>query len=563
MQITTDLKLAALYDIWAFADLIDFRGGRNSFYDLHYRMAEMNCKNQTETISERRWRRRLFLIPREHRKSTVNTVLYSLWRIYRNPDIRIIVASNVKELALSFIRECRQYLEDEDLAEYVWNARPHIKGPLIPRMSRGSKSYKAQFNTESDDSKVIWNSWSIQVLRKLKDKQPTLEALSVGMRQTGKHCDLVIFDDIVDWTNSDSPEKAAKIDHWAQDIESVVTKKSIRTEVADGFYDNVGNEILINGTRYFEWDYYSKFVGNSEKEQKERLAATGYSAIVLDIYINGVDNSDGYICPEIFDEEVEQDLLQFQSIEPRVFWAQYRNKIMSSEDAIFSPSKVNLVFPAHYESKGYNTGMYFEHGKNVNNPEAYPFRLYMMIDLAVSKAKRSDKSVVAVGGIDEKYRLHLCAMRAGRFTPIEFFDVVYTMAEKWGMMGVYYEGGVGYQDAFESTFRDWMKTRNKRPIVINRIVQPRSITKEDRIKYGLQALFDNSRLYVNSSVWENTPLKKEITFFNPASTSNEDNCLDVLEMIARTAKPLISRKLLSQPNYGRHTHINTLYGGVR
>lgn len=563
----SDLRVRALYDIWAFADLISFKGGAKSFYEIHREMAEINCAQQIHSEPKREYRRRMFLVPREHLKTTVNTVLYCMWRIYRNPDVRGILGTNIKDTSTDFIREVRAYFEDAELIETVWNNRPHIKGPLIPKLKTASSNYKrANYEvTEATDSKVIWTSWAIQVIRRIKDKQPTLQALSVGMKPTSKHCDFIVLDDVVDLTNSDSHIKAQKVRTWAHDLENVVTKKPVYYEICPGFHEWLGNEILINGTRYHAWDYYSHFVGNTPEEFKARTKKTGYTVYQRSVYKNGVDNSDGYICPQLFDEEVEKDLLDRESLSTAMFFAQYCNKIVSSEDAIFTTADIRAVFPDHYRNSVYNLAKYCDHAQMTDNgPIVYPISLIGTIDLAASVSARADKSGITIGGTDSERRVHIVKQSAGRWKTSEHFKNIHEACMQWGVRLLYYEGGSGYQDTFEQSFREWCMNRKLQPLTLMRLVQSRSMSKVERIKYTIQPLIQSGLLYVSQGVLNAGHLKREVELFNPNSNENEDDCLDMIEMLARMSSPTHrSVGTESRQVYGRHIELNTRYGGTR
>lgn len=558
-----DLKTRALRDIWAFADLIDFKGGARNFYEIHKEMAEMNCRNQQMADTKRQYRRRIFLIPREHYKSTVNTVLYALWRIYRNPEIRIIIMCCIKELAQDMMREIKAYLEDPDLIETVWNDRPHIEGDLIPRIANPSTSYKRNI-VESDEyvQKVIWTASAIQVNRELKDKQPTLQVLSVGMTPTGKHCDLVIMDDIVEWDNSATPQLAKKVLRSANEIESVVTKKAKKFHICNGFWEWLGNEVLINGTRYYRWDYYSKFVGNDEKEQEERLARTRYSAMIRDVYVNGVDSSDGYLCEEIFDAEAERDVRD--TISRREWYAQYRNKIVAEDETTYSKESVKLVFPTNYRKTAIPAVTNFVDTSMPipNGYEVFPISLWLTVDLAVSTRKRADDRAIAVGGWDELHRLHFVDGAADTWTPDELYTQIHRLADKWNITLVHYETGVGMQESFNHAFRTYNQLHKLRTLVPVGLPVIRNMTKAKKIDMTIQPLIASQSLYVNSLVWNNTPFQTELENFDPSATVNQDNMLDTLYMMAQN-NPLISRGQMNRMNFGRHVTHNTMFGGTR
>ena len=562
-----DLRVQALTDIWAFADLIDFRGGKDSFYSLHFEMTDFLCRHQIVAENKRENRRRLMLVPREHRKSTIGTVLYSLWRIYRNPNIRIVVACKDIDLSQDFIREMRQYLEDPDLIENVWNNRPHIAGPLIPKLTTKSSAYKRNLTgTEASDSKVVWTNYAIQVVRNLKDKQPTVKTASVNQSLGGKHCDIVIFDDVVSWDNCDTEPKNKKLRRWIGDIESVLTKKATLTEICPGFSEYVGGELIVIGTRYYAWDYYAHLSGLDEEEMQSRLAKTGYSAFIRDVYVNGVDSSGGYICPEIFDAEVERELIETESMTPQMFAAQFRNKIIADEDIVMTTDQLRIVPMFVYKRTTIKSVInYIEQREPTDTGhKVYQFHIKLVIDLASSQRDSADKSAYAIGGYDEKSQLHLIAAEKGRWTPSVHYRKIYDAAQHWQLSTVYYESGVGYQNVFSHNFKMWIQNENLHPIMVQPLSVPRSISKNDRIKMALQPMFHNNQIIVNASITNrNNELFDEIRFWNPTGTRNADEYLDLIEMLSRLCKPKRYKPTAANRDKLRHTKVNTMFGGVR
>lgn len=564
-----DLKVRALRDIWAFCDLINFKEGSENFYELHREMAFINTATQRCSHLEkptRSQRRRIFLVPREHFKSTVNTVLYGLWRIYRNPNIRIVVMCHALELAESMIREMKAYLEDPELIETVWNDRPHIDGNLIPRIATRGTSYKRGLveDDEFDESKVMWTKTAIQVNRTLKDKQPTLETLSVGKKPTGKHCDVVVMDDIVEWENSKTPELARKVQRSANEIESVVTKKARWVDICEGFGEWVGAEVLINGTRYYSWDYYAKFVGNDDTEQQQRLAITRYSAMVLDVYVNGIDDSEGYICPEIFDADSEREIRDTDAITRREWFAQFRNKIVPETEDSYGKEDLKLIFPTSYRMTEIPAVVNFiDTSKPIaSGYETFPIPLWMTVDLSISTSRRADERAITVGGWDELRRLHVVDGDAGLWTPDELYLNIHKYADKWGITLVHYETGVGYQESFDHAFRTYNELKKLRTLVPFGLPVNRSISKGKKIELMLQPLMASQSLYVSSIVWQRTPLSRELENFNPNAKVQKDNMLDCIYMLSQN-NPMASRHVRDNKNYGRHTYLNTMYGGTR
>jgi hypothetical protein len=99
------------------------------------------------------------------------------------------------------------------------------QGGRKPKSRRSSDDDPFNFDegyTEAADKKIVWKGDSLQVLRSVILKEPTLHAGSVGAPNTGFHYDLAIYDDLVTFDNADTPEKSQRIIDWVSDMESVI-----------------------------------------------------------------------------------------------------------------------------------------------------------------------------------------------------------------------------------------------------------------------------------------------------------------------------------------------------
>lgn len=569
-DVSVSLHERALYDMWAFADLIGFRSEERKFYKLHDDMVEwVSAVNKLpEHVKPAYWQlQRIELVPRDHRKSTVCNVLYTMWRIYRNPEIRILVCCNVKELAMAFVSEIRRYFEDEVLAEQVWNVRPHIDGRLVPHFRRQADDYKPQYDewnfdideTESyseeqpDNRKRKWTNYKLEVVRKSKAKEPTVLALSVGQRATGQHYDLVIMDDVVDFENSNTPQKAAKVSAWYDDISTnVLSKKANYVHVSPKFGEWVGAELVVIGTRYFSWDKYADIVeppdGNfdtsaetvADVDMRSYVAAMetyarevkSFSLLFRTVYNNFVDAGDGYICPEIFDADAESNVKsKLQDL--ATFYSQYCNTVLNALTAKLSPYRITLS--TWYESIGYGYARFFDQRELdpvTRQPAAFDVFLYLVIDLAISQKARADTSCVMVGGFDARGVLHIVDGTNGRFTTDTLINEAWKLLDKWKITAMHYEGGVGMQDAFGQSFRRTFDAN--RVVTIVSLPVRRDITKHARIVTTLTPLLDNGRVCVSDVVHKRTSLQSEFVTFGKLTA--KDDCLDTVEKIAAIAK---------------------------
>lgn len=586
---THNNKVKALHDIWMFADLIDYEGGREKFATIHRKLAgfvttpqlSTRCLKTNRSNKKQEYNsRRLVLMPRGHLKSTVCSVLYALWRIYRNPYIRILVGCNLKSLSQAFVRALRQYLEDPELQEKVWNNRPHFDGRLIPQMDSAGRKRRDKNREEDDpeqteaaDKKVIWTLEAIQVIRDEVIKEPTVLATSVGSRITGQHYDLLILDDIVDFDNCSTPAKIEKVFGWAQDMESVVDPpKDVKVGGRNGVWleETTGDEILGLGTRYDKLDYWGYLMENMDELE--------YKVFVRNIYRNGAnyvspkwkkqpaivgktkkdvhqlkvgDESGGYIWAEKFTPSYVRRLKKSTKMSRR--WnSQYLNSIINSEDTILKPDKVN-----YFTSRGVkktDNGLVEitlpgEKGKRLIKP-------FLCVDPAGSLNKDADNTVLSVGGMDDKHDLFIVDTKIGRFTIMEIVKHIFDLCEKWNlhMASVEVNGvGISIPYSIKEQF-----SQGKKPIVVKELRSKGD--KKQRLESGLQPIFDNGKLWLADWMAVNEVIQNEILYF-PRETAKDD-WLDTVDMIREMAFPT-PQTLKNQQYRQKARRVNSKYGGTR
>lgn len=549
------LRIRAWYDIWAFAELINFEGGRERFDAIHDDIVNFLCAPQKEELPH--LRRRLLLVPRGHYKSTIASILYPLWRIYRNPNIRIGLGTRDKYFSKKFVRTIRTYLEDRDLQERVWNNRPHVEGKLVPLLdssSRRAKNRGYHDETCADDKKIVWTSDVIQVIRShgYVAKEATITGLAVGAAGTGDHYDLLLLDDIVHWMNSDTPNKVKSLKDWADDLEFVLDPR-VERKISPTLSEKVGDEIVIVGTRYFSNDYYSNFVGNTPEEHVERLADTEYTAFVRNIYVNGRDNKDGYWLSTLNPEREERLKRRLKSA--RKFAAQYLNKIVADEDKVFFVDQ--LQFFKEYKVKGNNIVRVI-----INDAESVIVRAWAAIDLAVE----GDDTAIAVGGMDDKGRFFLLDLKWGRWNPGQQIDELNNTLVKWDLSSYVTENVGGYFKTFQ-----WhmMQAYRKDPKKYRRaaVHETRANNnKEARITFWLEPLFSTGSFYILP--WmksSHCPLVQQLDYWK--SGTEKDDVLDAIEDVIQRATP--TKQPTSEDaadglkNVVRFGTRNRMFGGCR
>lgn len=568
-RVTKQEKVTALYDIWAFADLILFQGGAKSFGDIHRELAAMVTKPQEAQNVEQVLdveRRRIVMMPRGHLKSTVAISLYILWRIYRNPDIRILVGTNIKRLARGLIRELRQYLEDEELQKLVWNARPHIEGVLVPALDAAAKRRRnssrsgaaSDEENEALDKKVIWSSEAIQVIRPGKFKEPTVAAVSALTTVTGDHYDLLCLDDIVDFKNSDQPGKRENLEVWAGDLESVLNPLR---EVTFGEVDKktlrevLGDEVVITGTRYFDGDMYSsKLNGVKDDEllRGERLAEIDYTVFYRNVYTNGRDDSDGYLWHEYFTARILESKKKHIK-NKRQFAAQYLMKIITDEERIFKSEAIVWIHATQLEVKDRVVRLRKGEDKPID------LRPHLFIDPAISQSGSADYTAIAVGAYDDLKRFYLLDLRVGKFLPNDLIEKMWELVDKWQLSIVNIETGNGLGLSIAYQIKQSF-TRKKRALVVKEW-KTGIEKKEARIQDNLEPLFANVG-YFNATTWCGNvqEFKDEIEFY---PRSAHDDVLDAIAWVSKVATPTSQREGRKPGKAPLNRSVNKIYGGTR
>lgn len=169
-------------------------------------------------------KRKLICVPRGTFKSSIGVVGYSIWLLLRNPDLRILIDSEIYENSKNFIREIRGKLE-------------------LPRMIQLFGSFKSN----------QWAEGSITIAQRKKIlKESSITASGVGTGKTGQHYDVIIHDDLNSAKNSDTPEQRVK----------VVNHYKLNTSILEPH-----GIMVIIGTRYAADDAIGWVMENEIKPQ--------------------------------------------------------------------------------------------------------------------------------------------------------------------------------------------------------------------------------------------------------------------------------------------------------
>lgn len=243
----------------------------------------------------------MFLMPRYSIKSHLITVGYALWRIARNPNIRILIYSETATKAEGFL----------------YGIKTHIEGNA-PN-SRFRKMYP-NLATQPHEGGCWTNSKIIVSTRTQGQKEPTVDTGGIETGKVGNHYDEIIFDDIVSDLN--------------------VTTKAQMDKVADCYKKSLallkpGGRILMVGTRWHYGDVYGRII----EKNKERKNFT--------VYQKSADERDETGRPIFWTIGLNKEFLHGQRRElgSYLYSCIYLNSPVDDETAMFRPENFMYYKP--------------------------------------------------------------------------------------------------------------------------------------------------------------------------------------------------------------------------
>lgn len=179
-----------------------------------------------ESLNNKNYKQKLFLLPRGHWKSTLITIAYTIQRILQNPDISIFISNATLGNSKAFLREIKnQFEKNEQLRDLFGN----------------------QVGERWGEDEIIVSS------RKSLHKEPTIRIGSVEHSVVSAHFDLLIFDDLCNRENTSTKEQCDKVVQYWKDCQAL------------GIEDRT--EFITVGTVWHHADLYSHIQVESKKRK--------------------------------------------------------------------------------------------------------------------------------------------------------------------------------------------------------------------------------------------------------------------------------------------------------
>ena len=358
---------------------------------------------------------RLDLWARFHYKSSIITFLGTVQEVLCNPNITIGILSFSARQAKPFLRQIMQEFDSNEklknlYKDILWE-KPRLQAPK-------------------------WaENEGICVRRSANPKEQTIEAHGlVDGQPTGRHFDLIIYDDVVVQESVSTPEQ--------------ISKTTTQWELSLNLGSTYSPRYQYAGTRYSYGDTYGTILQRAAV--KPRIHAATYSGTM--------DGDPVFLTKERW-EEIKKTTSSFT-----VACQQLLNPIAGSD----------IAFKEEWWQEW--------------EVRPYTMNVYLMCDPAHSKKKTSNRTAMAVVGVDANYNKFLLDGLCHRLSLSERWDNLKKLRTKWKRAPGIREVKVGYErygaQADIEHFKEMMRIEGSSfPIYeLNWVGGGGSQSKKDRIQ---------------------------------------------------------------------------------
>ena len=393
-----------------------------------------------------KWKDVLILTPRGHLKSSLITIGKTIQFVLNNQNIRIKIVNASYDKATEFLAEIKLHLQDERMVN------------LFPEILYENPA------GESD----LWRENKINVKRTKIVSSATVEILGIMTGNIGKHCDIIIFDDLHDDKNTKTAELIKVVKQRYRLYLSVLEPRGLRINV---------------GTRWKKEDQYGDLLKSGIK------------------CIRREDIEDGKV---IFPEKFTEEILRAIKIElgSHFYYLQYKNRVLSDEDIQFKEE-------------------WFKWFTGIKNW----IKIYILCDPAIATDDRACETVIQTIGQREDGKLDVIKSHGFKGRVQEIVDCLFLEYLKYCNT---FEVYVGIEKAgFQHALHQWIEKDQITYGVYFEVIElePRGRNKDYRIK-RLSPLFERGQIELNEEDCEE--LFVQLSEYGGTTKVDHADCLGYL-----------------------------------
>ena len=453
-------------------------------------------------------------------KSTEVTIGYSIQRMIRNPDVRILIDNETYSNAKTYLTSIRMQLKNNkkllELFPYL-KLRDDITGGDTDSslIIAGNPTFA---DVKADDDDAVMN------------KEPNVSCAGVDKTRTGQHYDVIIMDDLVSERNVTTPDQ----------IEKVKQHFKLAFSLLDPPAKHIYRELIVIGTRFHYNDLYSMLLSDEYKD-------------LFDTLIMPAVLPDGTLSfPDRLNKEFLEEQRRIQG--NYIFNCQYMLNPLDEDKSDFKKGWVRHwrgdLF--HLGEMGRDMTHYLlvreiyiqgEGWKILDKPRREKVTIIMTYDPASKKKKKTDHNAIWVIAVTRNNHWFVLDIVYDKMNPKERVEVIFELRRKW-KIDIYAIEEVGFQETIKFYAQEKMGQEND--FFSIRALTPRARSKEDRIR-GLVPRFENGCVYLPPTLikknWENRNIDvvkeflDQYIFFPLARTG--DDLLDALCYLLDIVKPAV------------------------
>jgi hypothetical protein len=429
-----------------------------------------------DRLQDQSVKRQFFFMPRAWRKSTIGR-WHWVWEYLQNPEIRILVPSEKKETATTWIKDTGDQILRNDRLRWIY---PELQ-VIDPRYTKTHR----------------WSSEALEMPRNGIYPEPTLSCTGVRGASQGGHFDLITPDDLVGEKGFESQVVMEDARRWFDNIDELLVNPDYR--------DPDGSRVA--GRRTFwgvadlgtyiqsEYQEYVWYVTPCLKDPK--LQNTENTT-----WLQNADAEAGEVnWPEAFTTRYYIDMKANPQKET-VFYAQHMNCPRDSTTL----TKFDGAWLRFYKFQEEYDGVYVVCEDDGARFLLSDMTLWGMIDpggfAEMKLMKKGSRNAILVGGQPkESVKKFVIETWAGRVKePSKFLDILFEINDRRGVRGWMVET-VGSQ---KYIFRDIQQERRIRGKNLSITEMPPDVKKDAKNSDILALLqpMQNGEIYVHRSMKE-------------------------------------------------------------
>lgn len=416
--------------------------GYNKITDhIHRRMAK--------DIDTPRYRFKLLLWPRGHYKSTLATESFSVQKLLRDPDERILITNVKLDNSRKFMRTIASHFKSNPKFRWAW--RDWWLSSYADPYYQAQMKDKLDWVTRDTQDELI-------LLRPGSGREASITTGAVDASMVSQHYSTIIADDLINREYVRTQEMVDKSVTYFRDLLDLLDP--------DG-------DLVVIGTRWSHVDLYSWIISEFGHKASMRVPEGVVDQNIVEASETVAEekkdwmisimptNPENPIFPEEFTHEVLEELRRAKG--PYEFGAQYLLNPTPAEHQKFHKEWINW-----YDKR----------------PDVSKLTTCITVDPAVSLNDEADRTAIVVCGYDKSNRMYLLDGVNDRLHESELLDILYELAlqytkESRFLLPIGFEA-VGFQQTYIYNFERIMMERGKL-FAVEPIKRKSRQSKEERI----------------------------------------------------------------------------------